>query len=474
MITSTGVGSGLDINSIIPSLMAVEQRPLTLLQQREATMQTRISAFGALKSQLSSLGDVAAKLAKTSAWNPLKAESTDSAAVGVSATASAVAGKHSLQVQQLAQGQVLASSAFASSASVVGTGTLRLELGTTEAGVFTPKDGSSAVEITIGSEQQTLAGIRDAINAAGAGVTASIVTGSGGAQLVLRSADGAENSIRLSAVDDDGNDLDGSGLSALAYDPAAAVGAGRNMLQTQAAQDAKFTLDGIEVTSATNAPSTVLEGVTLNLRKVTSEPVTLTISTDSSALRKTVEEFVTAFNNLTKLLKQQTQSDPGGSNNGPLQADATAIGLLNGMREMLRGTVSGLGGINSLNAAGIELTRDGTLQIDDKRFATLLEDPNQLARLFTQPQSGSDAGSRGFALRFEAWAKALAGEEGVLASRVEGLKDSVKSNQKQQDTLAERLARTEARLRAQYQRLDTQMSDLNARMAQLRSSLGLG
>ncbi len=470
-ITSTGVGSGLDVNAIITSLMTVEQRPLYQLQAQASTIQTKISAFGALKSQLSNLGDVAGKLAKASNWNPLKIESSSTTAVTATVSAGAAPGRHSLAVNRLAQSQVLASNAYASSGTVVGTGTLKLEIGKTEDGTFTPRAENSAFTVTIGEGQQTLAGVRDAINAAKSGVTASIVQGTDGARLVLRGADGGESSIRVTATDADGDSTDASGLSALAYDPAATAGAGRNLTQTQAAQDALLTIDGIEVASASNTVTGALEGVTLQLRQVTTEPVMVDVSNDTAALRKNVTDFVNAYNALNKLLQSQTQADPTGTSRGPLQADSTAVGLINNLRTMLRGSVSGLEEPASLAAAGISLQRDGSLLIDEKKLAPLLEKPAHLAALFTGAGEGD---ARGFGVRFEAWTKALTGSEGPLDARTEGLKRSSDSNRKQQDATQERLARTEARLRAQYQRLDTQMATLNAQMQQMAASLGLG
>ena len=469
-ITSTGVGSGLDVNTIVTSLMSIEQRPLTRLQQREASLQTEVSAFGALKSQLASFGDVAERLAKADTWKPWSATSSDSAVATLTASAKAAAGQHTLTVSRLAQPQVLASGAYASSASVVGTGTLKLELGTTAAGVFTPRSGSTPVEIAIDADHQSLAGVRDAINAAKAGVTASIVTGSGGAQLVLRGADGASSSVRLTAADGDGSDTDAAGLSALAYDPAAAAGAGRNLSQMQAAQDAAFTLDGIALTSATNSPADALEGVTLTLKKVSTDPVALNVAVDTAALRKNVNDFVGAYNAAVQLLQRQTQADPTGASRGALQGDGTAVNLLNGLRQLLHGNVSGLTGAGSLAVAGIALQRDGTLAVDDKRLSAALEAPEQLGALFAQAGSGD---ARGIALRFQQWADGLTGDSGGLAARIDGLKRSTDLNQKQQDREQDRLERTEARLRAQYQQLDTQMSRLTAQMKQMTSALGL-
>lgn len=470
-ITSTGVGSGLDVNAIVSSLMSVEKRPLTQLQVQASTLQTRISAFGALKSQLSSLGDVAGRLATATNWNPMKVESSSTTALTATVASGAAPGRHSLAVTRLAQAQVLSSAAQASSAAVLGTGTLTLEVGKTEGGVFTPRSGSTAVTVTITEANQTLAGVRDAINAAKAGVTASIVQGSEGARLVLRGADGAESSLRVTAADADGNSTDAAGLSALAYDPAAAAGAGRNLTQGQAAQDALLKIDGIDVTSASNTVTGALEGVTLQLRQVGSEPVTVDVTNDAGALRKNVNDFVNAYNALNKLVQAQTQVDASGANRGPLQADSTAVNLLNGLRTQLRGSVAGLQEPASLAAAGIELQRDGSLKVDDKKFAPLLENPQQLAGLFSQAGEGD---ARGFGVRFKAWAEALTGTAGPVAARTEGLQRSIDGNRKQQDAAQDRLARTEARLRAQYQRLDTQMSALNAQMKQMAASLGLG
>ncbi|MFD0669585.1 flagellar filament capping protein FliD [Ramlibacter sp. MAHUQ-53] len=472
-ITSTGVGSGLDVNNIVSSLMALEQRPLTQLQQRAATIQTRLSAFGTLKGQVAALGDLGAKLADPASWNPLRADASDASVASLAAGTTASAGKYRLEVQQLAQSQSLASAAYASSSAVVGTGTLTFAVGTTTAGVFTPRAGSTPVTVTIGAGQNTLAGVRDAINAASAGVTASLVGSGAQTRLVLRTPDGADSSVQITAADDDGNSTDAAGLSALAFDPAAAAGSGKNLSQTQAAQDAKYTLDGLALTSPTNTAADAITGVTLTLRKVTTAPVDLTVSVETVAVRKNINDFVNAYNALAKLLAQQTQADPGGKNRGPLQADSTAVGLQSSLRELLRGVVSGLSGPGSLSAAGIELQRDGTLLVKDATLTPLLSNPASLAALFTQAQSGGDTGTLGLGKRIKQWADPFTNETGSLTQRMDGLKSSSTQNQKAQEALQDKLSRTEARLRAQYQRLDNEMSRLNADMARMKSSLGL-
>jgi flagellar hook-associated protein 2 len=452
--------------------MSVEKQPLTQLQTRASKLQTQISAFGSLKGQIASLADVATRLATASSWNPMTADSNDASSVTATADTTASPGLHTVTVQQLAQGQVLASRNFAAASTAVGTGTLNLQLGTTANGSFTP--GTAApVSIAITPANQTLAGIRDAINASSAGITASIVTGSTGARLVLRGADGAASSVRITVADDDGDAADANGLSALAWDPAASAGAGANMTQTQAAQDARYTLDGVDLTSASNTVTGSLDGVGFTLKKVTTQPVNLNVAVQSMAVRKNVNDFVNAYNALNTLLQNQTKADPSGKNRGPLQGDSTANSLLNTLRSVLRGAVSGASGASTLSAAGISFQPDGSLALDEARFSKALANPASLSSLFARAQSGTDTSTAGLGSRLKSWASALTADSGTLTARVSGLQHSIDDNQKQQDTMQDKLDRTEARLRAQYQQLDTQMSTLNQQMARMKSALGL-
>ena len=136
-------------------------------------------------------------------------------------------------------------------------------------------------------------------------------------RLVLRGADGAENSVRITATDDDGNNTDAAGLSALSFDPAATAGTGRNLSQTQAAQDAKYTLDGLALTSPTNTLSSVVEGVTLTLKKETASPVDVNVSVETVA----VQPGAPANGPLMSVSTPSRSTSPG----GVLVDSATAI-----------------------------------------------------------------------------------------------------------------------------------------------------
>jgi flagellar hook-associated protein 2 len=463
-ITSTGVGSGLDINSIVTSLMAIEQRPLTLLQQRASSIQTKISAFGTLQSQIATLGDVATRLKTPATWGVMSADSSDSAKVSVTAGTSATAGAYSIAVTQLAQAQSLASSPIlVADEADMGTGTLSIS-----------KGAGTPVSVVITDANKSLAGVRDAINSANAGVSASIVRDTAGARLVLKSTtSGADSAITVTAADGTGTPVTSpTGLGRLAYQASAPVGNGRNLVQTQAAQNAEYTVNGLSLSSSSNTITTALDGVTLTLKGVTTVPVDVGVSVETFSLRKNVNDFVKAYNDLNKLLTDQTRADPNGKSNGVLQGDSTAVTLLTRLRETLRGSVTGLSGANSLNAAGLELQRDGSLKVNETKFAPLLADPKQLSALFSQAQQGTDASSRGFGVRFAAFSSALTDAATGIPTRTESLQQSIKYNQRQQETTQDRLTRIEARIRGQYQRLDTEMTRLNSQMSFITAKFG--
>ena len=268
-LSSPGIGSGLDVNGIVSKLMAVESQPLNDLNTQEAAYQAKISAYGSVKSALSTFQTALSSLTDPTSFQSLSATVGATGVLAASAAAPAVAGNYSIEVTQLAQAQKLASSGFASTNTVVGTGTLTFDFGTFDGTTYTPNGATGSQTVTIGSGQGTLAGIRDAVNAANIGVTATIVNdgSANGNRLVFTSTNsGASNSIRVSVADADGNNTDTSGLSQLAYNPSAAVGAGKNLVQNVAAQNALLNIDGIAVSKPTNTITDAIQGVTLNLQ----------------------------------------------------------------------------------------------------------------------------------------------------------------------------------------------------------------
>ena len=392
------LASSFDANALVTQLMAAEQRPLTLLARQRSAATGEISAWGKLKSALSSLQSTASSLNTAASFNPFSASVSNASVATASASAGAAAGTASLEVLGLAQRHTLYSSTFASSSNAVGTGSLTIQFGTYSGGTFTANGARASMTVAIGAGQNSLAGVRDAINAAGGGVTASVVNDTSGARLVLTSANsGAADSLRVTVSDDDGISTDASGLSQLAYDPAAAVGAGRNLTQSAAAQDASFKLNGLTLASASNTVSGVLDGVTLNLTGTNvGSPTTVTVARDASATVASVQKFVSAYNDAAKTLKDLTAYDTSGKANGALQGEYAATGALSQLRSLLAGSVSALAGTyGSLSSIGVTFQRDGTLSLDQAKLATALSASDSgVSRVFTATGKSDSAGLR--------------------------------------------------------------------------------
>ena len=459
--SSPGIGSGLDINSIVSQLVAIERQPILQLQTQATQLQAQLSIYGQVKSNLSTLRDALSALTGPSLWAQTVGSSSDPAAVAVTTGSATAPGSYSVEVSQLAQAQSNATAiALPSADSLVGEGTLRIELGTWGPGQtsFTPKSGATAVDITVGPPEKSLAQLRDAINAANAGVTASILTDASGARLVLRSASTGEmNGFRVSVTDGDGNHTDGVGLSALAFDPSAGI---LTMAQAVAAMDAAALINGMPVKSASNTLSNVVDGLTLTLGKKTATPVTVAATQDNAAIRKAVDALVTAYNDLNKLLAEQTKYDADTKTAGKLQGDTAATGLRSQLRSVL-GLTSGASAVfTRLSDIGFDILRDGSLKLDATRFDNALANLPETRKLFANSDSGTPAND-GIARQLRGLVDAALSVEGVVSSRTDGLRRRVDLNQDRQERLEDRVAMVEKRLRAQYTALDKQMAQLN-------------
>ena len=398
-LASTGIGSGLDVNGIVDKLMAIERRPLNVLAQQQAAFRSKISAFGAVKAALSSLQTAVEGLTASGAFRGMSATISDSALATLAAGSGAVAGTHSIEVSTLAQAHKLASNGFASEFDTVGTGTLTFSFGTWAAGTFTANSSAATGVVTIGAGQSSLAGIRDAVNAANIGVTATIVDdgSAAGKRLVFTSSSGAAMSLKVGVADDDGNPLDAAGLSQLAYDPAAAPGAGRNLTQTVAAQNAALTIDGIAITKPSNVISDAIAGVTVTLSKTNvGTPATITVAADPKASVAAVEAFVKSYNDVQKLLTSLTKYDPEQKTGSVLTGDITVRTIQSRLRALAGGTIGGgaTSGteLASLSHIGVKSGVDGTLTLDTAKLTSLLaSDARGVERLFNTLSTSTDA-----------------------------------------------------------------------------------
>lgn len=397
MISSPGIGSGLDINSIVSQLMAAERQPLNALVQREQKYQAQLSAFGKVKSALATFQSAVGGLSGDK-FRALSATPSDSSVFTASAGAAAAPGRHSVEVTQLAQSHKLATAGFASATSSIGNGTLTIQFGSYDSGTnsFTQNADKASASITIDASNDSLAGIRDAINAANAGVRASIINdgSAAGYRLVLTSTDsGAANSLRITVNDGDGNNVDSSGLSQLAFDPEAAAGSGKNLTQAAAARNALLTLDGIAISKSSNTVTDAIPGVTLNLARTNAgQPASLDIGRDATAVSEAVQSFVKAYNDANQTLKELTAYNSSTKQGAILQGDATMRMLQSQLRSVLNTAIGSSGAFTTLSQIGVGFQKDGTLALDTAKLQTAITGHfDDIASLFAATARSTDS-----------------------------------------------------------------------------------
>lgn len=463
-ISSLGIGSGLDVESIITKLMAVEQQPITDINKKTDGLKTQLSTYGQIQSSLSTLRDAASKLTNPDTWAGTKTSSSDTTAITATASTGAAIGNVSISVSQLASSQTLATGTFASSTATVGQGTLTIELGswTTDATSgttsFTSKANTTPVTVTIGPGQDQLGQIRDQINAAGAGVTAAIVTDATGSRLTLTSrTTGETNAFRVTVNDADGNGGDASGLSQLAYDPSTSVS---QMSLSLPAANARAILNGLPISSESNSLSSAIDGLNIILLKTT-PPVTLSVTQDADAIKKAVSDFTTAYNAINQLLRAQTKYDASTKTAAPLQGDSTAVGLNNRLRGIAGGSTSLSTSVHRLADIGLAPGSDGNLPTAGAKLDKAMANLDDLKAFFMGVDSTNDSNS-GFATQIRSMVDQALSVDGSVSSRQKGIQGEIDNNNKRVDTLNDRATSTEARLRAQYSALDTKMSQFSS------------
>lgn len=454
-ISSPGIASGIDIKSIVSQLVALERAPLQNLQTQAASIRSKVSVYGSLKSMATALGDAAAKLSQAGTWSTVTASSSNSSAVSVRASGSAARTSLSVEVSSLAKAQSTASSAIARD-SAAGSGTLSIQIGNWASGSFEP-GSASAVEVTV-DESDSLSDIARKINDAGAGVSATVLRDASGERLLVRSSETGEvNGFRIQVSDGDGNNTDGSGLSMLAFDPGTASG----MSLSQAGTNAQATINNVSISSASNTLSDTLPGLTLTLSQETTAPVEINVNTDKAAIRKSIDAFVEAYNSLNELLRTTTRYDADTKTAGTLQGDSTAVGLQNALRGMMR-SVTASSPFSRLLDIGIEAQQDGKLSVDGSRLDEALNNLNGVRDLFAAEGGGGGSTSQGFGLKVKAFTDGLIGSTGSLTTRTESLQTSLRRNDREQERVIDRASRAEARYLAQYNAMDAAVGQLNS------------
>lgn len=397
-ISSPGLGSSLDVNGLIRQLMAVESQPLTALNRKEAGYQAKLSAYGNVKSVLATFQTAVRGLSDLSKFQTLKATPADATIYTASAASTAVAGTYSLEVTKLAAAQKLAAIGQASTTALVGNGTLTFDFGTISGGTFSSvtgkytgasfaTNGSGVKTVTIDSTNNTLVGIRDAINSAKIGVTATIINDGGTSpyRLALTSNNiGSTNSMKISVSGD-------AALSTLlAHDPAAT----QNLAETVTAQNAEFKVDGVAVSKTSNTVSDVIQGVTLNLLKTNiGSANTLAVTRDTGSVKNSVDAFVKTYNDLNKTLSELSAYNATTKQAALLQGESAVRSIQAQIRNTLTASLTGVSGAyTSLTSIGVSFQKDGTLAVDSTKLQTAIDTNfNDIANLFAAVGKSTDS-----------------------------------------------------------------------------------
>jgi flagellar hook-associated protein 2 len=461
VISSQGVGSGLDIAAIVTSLTTAKAAPLTNAINRSNTaLNAQVSAFGTFNSAVATFQATLTALQNPAQLAGRTAALADATIATATATAGAVTGQYSIAVQNLATPASLSSAPNLNGATaVIGTGTLQISVG----GVLD--------SVAIDSTDNTLQGIAAAINSApgNPGVTASILTTSDGARLVLTGTKtGAANGILVTQSGGDG------GLASLVYDPANNL---TTLTQTQAAQDANFTVNGYGATSASNQVTSVITGVTLNLQKAspviagtppTYTPTTLTIGNDTAGAQTSIGTFVSALNGVLSSIQSLASYDPVTQTAGPLLGNAAVQSFQNQLYKILGQVNAGItSGPNSLAAIGIGANPQGTYSSNAATLGNALTgNLDSVGKLLSGPN--------GIATKLNTFVTQYTQSGGLLDTISNGLKSSLTNNAKQLAALNDRMKVYAATLTAEYNAMDTAVALLKQTQTYLTQQFNPG
>ena len=467
-ISSVGVGSNLDLSALLTQLQQAENVPLAALQTKAKSYTSKLSAYGQIQSALESLQTAAKKLGDPALFQGVTGTPTVSGILSATSTDASAAGNYNITVSQLAQAQSAISKGQATSSTAIGNGKVTIDFGTVSGGTLDPATGTYsgatftsdatrvAKSITIDSKNNTLSGIRDAINAADLGVSASIVNDGSGTpyRLVLQSKTTGEASTMRISVD---GDAALQGL--LNNDPAGA----QNLQQTQAAQNAKFNVNGIAITSATNTVKEAIQGTTLTL--VQTGTTGLSMKANTTAMTTAINDFVKAYNSLQGTAKTLTAFDADTETGSALSGDTTVRNLMNRVRQVLSSPqASGANELKVLNEIGVSFQKDGTLSVDSTKLGKSLE--SNLAGVSKLFASGTGS-STGYGKQIDSLVDSLTKTGGSLRVASDGVTATIKDLDKQYDAMQSRVDATMARYKAQFTQLDVMMSSMNSTLSYL-------
>lgn len=436
MISAPGVGSGLDVQSIVSQLMAVESRPLQALQTSRTALDAQVSAYGKFRSSLSTFQTAIKDLKSLDAFKIYAVASTNADAVTATGNSSAAVGTMDIQVNRLAQAHKLGSLAVAD------TGTTTL--GGSGDQMTVTVDGT---DVTFDVGGMTLSQIRSAINETDAGVTATIVSESATSHhLVLTSNEtGSAKAMTLGFTGSLGTDL---GMTML------------NNVATLAELDSEVVIDNTyTVTRGSNNISDAVGGMTLNLKDVTTGAEKLTVARDTDAVEKSVQTFVDAYNALRTTITSLRGKE--------LKNDSTLRSIESSIQSVFNTPPTGLTGTyDYLSQVGVSIQKDGTMTVDTTALNKAIStDFSSLADVFAND-------SQGYMFRLDVSLTQLLSTDGLIKGREDGIAASKKNVDSRIDSMEYRLGLVEQRYRSQFNALDTMLGQMKITSDYLTQQFG--
>ncbi len=461
-IASLGVGSNLDLAGLLDKLATAESQPLVALQKQQVSYTAKLSAYGTLQNALSSFQATATKLSQASLFQGVKAASSAADVLSATASATGAVGSYSVEVTQLAQAQSLVAVGVLDPTAAVGLGTVTIDFGSITGGTLDPVTGKysgaafspdvsrGAQSIVIDSTNNSLEGLRDAINKnAALGVTASIINDGGASpyRLVLNSTEtGAASSMRIAVT----GDASLQGL--LSHDPSAT----QSLQQTRTADNAALKVNGIAITASTNTVKEAVQGVTMTLAKTGLS--TLTVSRDTASVESAVSAFVNAYNSLQGTATQLTKFDLSKKTGAALVGDGVLRSIQTGIRSALNTPQTGA--LQVLSSVGVSFQKDGAIAFDAGKLSSALASNNDdVMALF----SGTAGGSTGYGTQLAALVDSFTSSGGKLSSATAGINTTLKS-------LDTRVAATELSVQAKVDRFRAQFTQLDILVAKMNST----
>jgi flagellar hook-associated protein 2 len=441
-ITTVGT-SGLPISTLLDQLQTAEETKLTPIATKQKENTSKITAYGTLKSSLTALQTAANNLAAAKTFSALKTTVSGTGVAAASDT-TAIAGSHVVQVTGLAQAQTLATTGVASKTTGIdGSGTLTL---TNAKGV--------AVNVNI-ADNSTLEDVRSAINAANAGVTASIIsTGdtTNPYRLVMSSnATGTDSSVSAS--------FSGTGsVSTLLSDGAN----GGTMTEQQTAKNATMVVDGLTITSQSNTIKDAIQGVTMTVSQVGAAQ-TVGVTQDTDSIKTAINAFVSAYNAMVSSNKSLTAFNSDSTLSGALLGDSTLRGIQNDIRTAINTAQTGT--FSNMSQFGVALGADGKMTVNDAKLTAALNDsPKDVTEFFT---GSTTSGSIGFAKTLTNKLTPILQTAGKLDAVTTSLTDSNKDLESSYARMEDTIAATMARYKVQFTALESNVTSMNSTMTYL-------